>query len=311
MGLSMRVLIVAAALSAAAPAAWAQAAPPTLTLYDQPDYGGGSVTFYGDHANIGSTGIANRARSAQIRGSWRLCEGGGYRNRCVVLNGNVRDLSAYDLAGRVGSAQRVAPRPSAAAPPQARYQPPPQSPAPAREPYRAPPGAYRSAPYPEPADAYARDVVRPVDPYREPAQPYARDQDRDPAYAEPVDRTPYTQPDDRQYAPPARDYAAAPAADAGGPYDYEEPDYAQTEAPPFAEGAPASGQTTVFFAAPSMRGSPVSAARPGAAAGFCRSQGLGGVAYSDGSRRAPRSIDIDGRMVGEGPVLSDVLCRRD
>jgi hypothetical protein len=123
-----RVLVLAAALGGLAAPALAQQSryPYSLTLYDQPDYRGGSVTFYGDNANIGSTGFANRARSAQIRGTWRLCEGGGYRSRCEVLNVNIPDLETYGFSRRVGSAQLLGPATTTPAP----RQPPPQEPAP-------------------------------------------------------------------------------------------------------------------------------------------------------------------------------------
>jgi len=103
--------VAATSLPATGPAlaqiAPAQAAPPpfSLTLYAERDYRGASVTLYGDNANLGSTGFANRAASAQARGTWRLCQGGGYRDRCETLSGPVPDLSPYGLAGQVGSAQ--------------------------------------------------------------------------------------------------------------------------------------------------------------------------------------------------------------
>lgn len=245
-----------ASLMASAPALAAVQPAFSLTLYDQPDYRGGSVTFYGDNANIGSTGFASRARSAQIRGTWRLCEGGGYRNRCEVLSSNIRDLDALGFGGRVGSAQRL----SGAA-------------APAPLPYAQPsaPAPYASRPY----EAYPADLPPAVD-------------------------APLAAPGlfGRAYGPPA---AAAPPAP-----------YAQA---PFVSNAygsdPAPGSTSVFFPAPTLRGADISAWTPrGAADGFCRTQGLGAAIYFDRSQTLPRAVDIEGRPVGQGPVLRDVLCRR-
>ena len=248
--------------------------PYSLTLYDQPDYRGGSVTYYGDNANIGSTGFATRARSAQVRGTWRLCEGGGYRNRCEVMNFNIRDLAAYGLAGRVGSAQLVG---GPARPATPLYEPTYTQPYPRPVPYTAPVRSYSYT---------SRTYTGPTATYSPPA-----------TYA-------YEVPD---YTPPAVDvpaevyapaYSTAPVYSAPDPY------------PAAATFDRTEGGTAVFFAEPRVRGAEVSAWAPRSADDFCRAQGLGAALYFDQGRRAPRSVDVGGRAVGEGPVLKDVLCRR-
>ncbi len=70
------------------------------------------------------------------------------------------------------------------------------------------------------------------------------------------------------------------------------------------------GRSTVFFARPSMRGSDVAATRTRAADEFCRRVGLGGAVFFDQSEQSSRAVDLDGRYVGNAPVLRDVLCRR-
>jgi hypothetical protein len=131
-----------AAAVVALPAAVAQAQTrDSLTLYAQPDYRGASVTFYGDHANIGSTGFTDKARSAQVIGAWSVCTGGGFRGRCERLTRNVRDLSAYGLSGQVGSARRDG------GPDRPRGAVPPPPPAPARDSAR-PPAVSPPAPAP-------------------------------------------------------------------------------------------------------------------------------------------------------------------
>jgi hypothetical protein len=329
-----RVVILAAALGGLAlPVAAQTRYPYSLTLYDQPDYRGGSVTFYGDNANIGSTGFASRARSAQIRGAWRLCEGGGYRNRCEVLNLNIRDLDAYGFSGRVGSAQLLGPAAPQPAP-QAGPAPPAYVPAPYLPP--APPAApYRPAPYAVPAPYTAPAPVPSAPPsrfapYNTPAPaaiaptyvaPYAAGSyEPIPDTLPPAVDAPLTAPSrfGRSYDPPP--IAATPRG--YGPPAYPAPDAQAAPMPPqpapYQPGPvaqsyasdPAQGATTVFFPFPTVRGADVSAASPRAADSFCRVQGLGPAIHFDQSQRFPRAVDIDGRAVGEGPVLRDVLCRR-
>ena len=148
------------------------------------------MTFYGDNADIGSTGFTNRAQSAQVVGTWRLCTGGGYRNRCQVVSGNVRDLTAFGLSGQVGSAQRVAGGASAdarapgydtqryaaapeyAAPPERQVYAAPQAPAPARPSYAPPAGPAYAAPRPDPYGPAPRDPAY-GSPYGAPRPPTA------------------------------------------------------------------------------------------------------------------------------------------
>jgi hypothetical protein len=292
----LAALVAAAAAGLALPAQAQAQRQFSLTLYDQPDYRGGSVTFYGDNANIGSTGFTARARSAQVRGEWRLCEGGGYRNRCEVLSANVRDLSAYGLAGRVGSAQLLSGS-AAIDPPRSE----PRYPGADRD-------TYGQAPSPYPAPAYPDQRYAPPAPYAGPYGPAPYPADR-------------SERDASDYAPPAVD-----APPRGGPDRFADRDapYAGAQAPRGEGGYPpapyasndfgddrAEGRTAVFFANPRLRGQEISAWSGRAADGFCRAQGLGTAIYFDQSQRARRAADLDGRPVGEGPVLRDVLCRRN
>ncbi len=308
--LSRAVVLAAVLASLAAPAVAQTRYPYSLTLYDQPDYRGGSVTFYGDNANIGSTGFSTRARSAQIRGTWRLCEGGGYRNRCEVLNLNIRDLEAYGFSGRVGSAQLLGAGAQAIAPP------------PAAPPARYDPPAYAAAPYAPPPAAPYRPAPHSAAPAATPPSYLA------PPYLAPYASGPYEAPPET--LPPAVDAPLSAPSRFGRAYDapaaasappvYSQPAYPPSPYPPasrqpvpaaapYGDGS-AQGPTTVFFPSPTIRGADVAAWTPRAADGFCRAQGLGAAVYFDQSQRLPRAVDIEGRPVGEGPVLRDLLCRR-
>jgi hypothetical protein len=288
--LAVLLLGLAAVAGAAPTRAEAQARRDSLTLYELPDYRGASVTFYGDNANIGSTGFSGRAQSAQVIGSWRLCAGGGYRNRCETLSGNIRDLGQYGLSRQVGSAQRLSGDAYAAAPPPRFVEPPvaaPYEPAPTAR--YAPPTAYPLPP------AQARS-----------AQPYAPPPATTPYGGAYLD-SPYTAPAAPPYQPGYSD--ARPGYGGADPYyDYVPP---VAEAPyDAADTGAIDGQNTVFFPRPILNGMDVSAARPGAAEAFCREAGLGQAVYFDQSQRAARSLAPDRRAAGPGPILRDVLCRR-
>jgi hypothetical protein len=270
---------------AVATTAGAQARRDSLTLYEYPDYRGASVTFYGDAPQVGSTGFADRAQSAQVIGTWRVCSGGGFRNRCEVLTGNVRNLSSFGLSRQVGSAQRLSDQ--AAAPlPAPRYEGP--------TPYTPPPVSYPPA-----AEVYPLSPARPYPGYQPPYAgagapydgPYS---DARPGYGS-------------ETYPSYSDYSA-PALDApGGAYAQDYGAYGGGTAPGLELF---NGQSSVFFPRPHIGGVEVSATGVRAADGFCRNQGLGVSLYFDASRRSGRSMGPDGRMMGPGPVLSDVLCRR-
>jgi hypothetical protein len=69
------------------------------------------------------------------------------------------------------------------------------------------------------------------------------------------------------------------------------------------------GETTVFFARPTVRGIDLAAGSNGANT-FCRRQGLGSAVFYDSSQRAPRALGPEGEMTGRSPVLRDVLCAK-
>lgn len=118
-----RALVFAAALataaSAAAPAVEAQdrdrrggrGGQPQITLYDAPGFQGRSVSFYADAPNLSDQGFNDRARSARIRGSWRLCEDKAFRSRCEPFADDVADFGEFNFSARVSSLQLVGGRP--------------------------------------------------------------------------------------------------------------------------------------------------------------------------------------------------------
>lgn len=98
-------LVAGASLMAAHQAA-AQSEP-SITLYDQPNYRGGSATFYRSAGNLDDTRFNDRAMSAQVRGAWRVCENASLKGRCEVLTGNIPDLNARGFGGMISSLEPV------------------------------------------------------------------------------------------------------------------------------------------------------------------------------------------------------------
>lgn len=82
-----------------------------LTLYELPNFQGRSVELYADAPNLADVGFNDRARSARVEGSWRLCEDRNYRSRCEPFADDVRDFAPFSFNAMVSSVQQVGGRP--------------------------------------------------------------------------------------------------------------------------------------------------------------------------------------------------------
>ena len=69
------------------------------------------------------------------------------------------------------------------------------------------------------------------------------------------------------------------------------------------------GDSTVFFARPTLGGVDVAAGQRGADT-FCQRAGLGRSVWFDSSTRANQAIGPDGQYVGRSTVIRDLLCRK-
>jgi beta/gamma crystallin len=77
-----------------------------VVLFDNRGYRGRS--FRVDSAAAVLSGFANRAESIQVSGgAWQLCERSSFGGPCVVVSGNMTDLSAIGLRNRVASVRPV------------------------------------------------------------------------------------------------------------------------------------------------------------------------------------------------------------
>lgn len=74
-------------------------------LYELPNFRGASVRVEGYAPNLSNHGFNDRARSARLEGSWRLCEHGDFGGRCEEARGSIPDLNMLGLSGRLSSLQ--------------------------------------------------------------------------------------------------------------------------------------------------------------------------------------------------------------
>jgi hypothetical protein len=75
-----------------------------ITFYDRPNYQGRSRTLTDAADTLGF--FSNRAGSIRVDGgAWEVCDGAGFRGRCLTINRNVPDLSRFGLDGQTSSAR--------------------------------------------------------------------------------------------------------------------------------------------------------------------------------------------------------------
>jgi hypothetical protein len=77
--------------------------PVRLVVYDRERYRGGARTIDNPQSGLGDFG--NRAQSAQVVGTWQLCDGPNFTGRCVTVSQNVPNLSTYGMNNRLLSAR--------------------------------------------------------------------------------------------------------------------------------------------------------------------------------------------------------------
>lgn len=111
MNKAIRALAVAAAATLAAGAAQAQpygggrGREPAATLYELPNFQGRRIEIFAAGTNLARSGFNDIAQSARFQGRWRVCEDSQFRGRCQDVSGDVADLNAIGLAGRISSLQ--------------------------------------------------------------------------------------------------------------------------------------------------------------------------------------------------------------
>lgn len=116
---SSAAILVAASLAATVAVAqpWGQGGgprgggqnrAPTATLYELPNFQGRQMTVTATAENLAPMNFNDIAQSARLQGRWRVCENSGYRGKCQDLSGQVADLNAAGMGGKISSLQGYA-----------------------------------------------------------------------------------------------------------------------------------------------------------------------------------------------------------
>lgn len=75
----------------------------SVTLYDQPNFQGQSVTITQAAPDLGKWRFNDRAQSARFEGRWRICEHDDFKGRCQEVRGEVANLHTLGLMAQVSS----------------------------------------------------------------------------------------------------------------------------------------------------------------------------------------------------------------
>jgi len=82
---------------------------PTITFYENDNYGGRTFTTRGEVDSLQRSGFNDRASSVVVQGEgWEVCEAPAYGGRCMVLRpGNYPSLARMGLNDRISSVRTV------------------------------------------------------------------------------------------------------------------------------------------------------------------------------------------------------------
>lgn len=81
--------------------------PGSITLYDQPDFQGASVTITQSAPDLGRWRFNDRAQSVRVDGRWLICEHDNFKGRCQEVRGDVANLHTLGLMAQGSSLQPV------------------------------------------------------------------------------------------------------------------------------------------------------------------------------------------------------------
>ena len=75
----------------------------SITVYEDSNYRGRSMTFNGEVSNLDRTGMNDRISSMRLRGRWEVCTDAYFRGSCRVINGDERNLGSSGFNDRISS----------------------------------------------------------------------------------------------------------------------------------------------------------------------------------------------------------------
>ncbi|MFC5345394.1 beta/gamma crystallin-related protein [Brevundimonas staleyi] len=79
----------------------------SITVYEDSNYRGRSMSFSGEMVNLGNTGANDQISSMRMSGRWEACSDAYFRGNCQVFNGDVSNLANTGLNDRISSLRPV------------------------------------------------------------------------------------------------------------------------------------------------------------------------------------------------------------
>jgi len=105
--LSLAVAVLA--LGTVASVAQSRQAGGGITVFDDVNFQGTTLTFNGDVPDLSRFNLNDRISSLQVSPdeSWEVCENNNYSGRCVIMSGVARDLRSLGMSDNITSMRRV------------------------------------------------------------------------------------------------------------------------------------------------------------------------------------------------------------
>lgn len=79
----------------------------SITVHEDSNYRGRSMTFDGEVSNLDRTGMNDRISSMRLRGRWEVCTDAYFRGACRILNDDERNLASSGFNDRISSMRPV------------------------------------------------------------------------------------------------------------------------------------------------------------------------------------------------------------
>jgi hypothetical protein len=107
--LAFAVVVAMAFSTLDAAAQWRGRGYSGITVYEDPDFRGDSVTFRDEIRDLRSYGLNDRVTSLQVDGNqaWEACQDINFGGRCRVFSGSVDDLRDEGFNDRISSLRPV------------------------------------------------------------------------------------------------------------------------------------------------------------------------------------------------------------
>lgn len=75
----------------------------SITVYEDSNFRGRSMSFNGEVANLERSGMNDRISSIRLRGRWEVCTDAYFRGSCRIVSGDERNLGSSGFNDRISS----------------------------------------------------------------------------------------------------------------------------------------------------------------------------------------------------------------